>query len=209
MGIVHEETYELSPAADTTTALLNAQAAGANVIYTNTLAFGPAALLNDLNALGIRDQFLVGGNNWAMDVALYAFLADPSYAVGFYAPFPFAWWPENDNPAIQTAIELFQANERTPGEQNVGRLLIQGFMDVGIHAIEQAILEVGYANLTGEAVYNALTQVEGYNAMDGLVLVDFTDGRRSPNLLQMRVIQGGPDAFVVVQDWTEAPDLRP
>ncbi len=209
VNFVHEETFDLSPAADTTTAVLNAQAAGANVIYTNTLAFGPAALLNDLNALGIRDQFLVGGNNWAMDVALYAFLADPAYAVGFYAPFPFAWWTETDNPAIQTALDLFQANERTPAEQNIGRLLIQGFMDVGKHAIEQAILDVGFENLNGEAVYTALTQVEGYSAMDGLVLVDFTGGRRSPNLLQMRVIQGGPDAFVVVQDWTEAPDLRP
>ena len=59
--IVAEEIYDVSPTADTTTAILNAQAAGANVIWTNTLAFGPAALLNDLNALGLRDQFVVGG----------------------------------------------------------------------------------------------------------------------------------------------------
>jgi hypothetical protein len=26
---------------------------------------------------------------------------------------------------------------------------------------------------------------------------------------QIRQIQGGPDAFVVLQDWTETPDLRP
>jgi branched-chain amino acid transport system substrate-binding protein len=209
VSIVHEETYDLSPTADTTTAILNAQAAGANVIYTNTLAFGPAALLNDLNALGIRGEFLVGGNNWAMDVGLYAFLADPSYGVGFYAPSPFAWWTDTDNPAIQLAQELFDANERTPGEQNIGRLLIQGFLDVGKLAIENAILEVGFENLTGEDVYNALTQIEGYEAMGGLTTVDFTNGRRAPNLLQMRVDQGGPSAFVVVQDWTEAPDLRP
>ncbi len=45
--------------------------------------------------------------------------------------------------------------------------------------------------------------------MGGLAVADFTGGRRSPNRLQMRVIQGGPDAFVIVQDWTEIPDLRP
>ncbi|MFQ5923728.1 MAG: ABC transporter substrate-binding protein [Anaerolineales bacterium] len=207
--IVHEELYDLSPTADTTTAILNAQAAGANAIYTNTLAFGPANLLNDLNALALRDEFLVGGNNWAMDVGTFAFLADPAYGVGFYAPFPFAWWSETDNPAIQFAQENFDANERTPGEHNIGRLLIQGFLDVAQVAIENAILEVGFENLTGQAIYDQLVQFEGYNALGGLVEVDFTNGRRSPNLLQMRQIQGGPDAFVILQDYTEAPDLRP
>lgn len=209
VSIVHEETFDLAPTADTTTAILNAEAAEANVIYTNTLAFGPAALLNDLNALGLRDQFLVGGNNWAMDVSLYAFLADPSYAAGFYAPFPFAWWQETDNPAVQLAQELYDRFEREPAEHNVGRLLIQGGLDIGKYAIEQAILEVGYENLTGQAVYDQLSQLQGYDVMDGLVTVDYTGGRRAPSLLQMRVIQGGPDAFVIVQDFSEAPDLRP
>src|SRR3990172_2492028 len=45
--LVLEEKIEVSPTADTTTAILNAQAAGANVIWTNTLAFGPAVILND------------------------------------------------------------------------------------------------------------------------------------------------------------------
>ncbi len=207
--IVHEELYDLSPTADVTTAILNAQAAGANVIYTNTLAFGPAALLNDLNALGLRGDFLVGGNNWAMDVGTYAFLADPSYGAGFYAPFPFAWWNDTDNPAIQFAEENFAANERTAGEHNIGRLLIQGFVDVAVHAIENAILEVGFENLTGQAVYDELTQISGYDALGGLITVDYTNGRRSPSMMQMRVDQGGPSNFNVIQDWTEAPDLRP
>lgn len=207
--IVHEELFDLSPTADTTTAILNAQAAGANVIYTNTLAFGPAALLNDLNALGLRGDFLVGGNNWAMDVGTYAFLADPSYGAGFYAPFPFAWWNDTDNPAIQFAEENFAANERTAGEHNIGRLLIQGAIDVAVHAIENAILEVGFENLTGQAVYDELTQISGYDALGGLITVDYTNGRRSPSMMQMRVDQGGPSNFNVIQDYTEAPDLRP
>jgi hypothetical protein len=144
-----------------------------------------------------------------MDVGTFAFLADPAYGVGFYAPFPFAWWSETDTPAIQFAQENFDANERTPGEHNVGRLLIQGFIDVARLAIENAILEVGFENLTGQAVYEQLAQIEGYNALDGLIVVDYTNGRRSPNMLQMRQIQGGPDAFVILQDYTEAPDLRP
>jgi branched-chain amino acid transport system substrate-binding protein len=209
VNIVWEETYDLSPTADTTTAILNAEAAGANVIYTNTLAFGPAVLLNDLNNLGIRDQFVVAGCNWSMDVGTFAFLADPSYAYGFYAPFPFAWWSETDNPSIQLAHELFATYERTPGEQNVGRLLIMGGIDMAKDMIERAILEVGFENLTGEAIYNQLIQLSGYEIMGGLATADFTDGRRAPGMIQIRQIQGGPDAFVILQDFSPAPDLRP
>jgi hypothetical protein len=210
VSIVAEEVYDVAPGADTTTAILNAEAAGANLIYTNTLAFGPASILNDLNALGLRGSFFMGGNNWAMDVATYAFLADPAYAVGFCAPFPFAWWHDGrDNPAIDLAWNLFEANERTPGEQNVGRLLLMGGVDLAKFAIENAILEVGFENLTGEAVYNAMTEIKDYNVLNGLATADFTGGRRSPNLLQFRCIEGGPDAFTIYQDFTEAPDLRP
>ncbi|MEN8240800.1 MAG: ABC transporter substrate-binding protein [Chloroflexota bacterium] len=209
VNIVWEETYDLSPTADTTSAILNAEAAGANVIYTNTLAFGPAALLNDLNNLGMREQFVVGGCNWAMDVGTFAFLADPSFAYGLYAPFPFAWWSETDNPSIQLAHDLFTKNERTPGEQNVGRLLIMGGIDMGKYVMEQAILEGGFENLTGEAIYNQLIQLSDYEIMGGLATADFTNGRRAPGLIQIRQIQGGPDAFVILQDFSLAPDLRP
>lgn len=209
VSIVHEETFDISPAADTTSAILNAELAGANMIYTNSLAFGPAALLNGLNDLGLRESFVVGGNNWAMDVGTFAFVADPSYPVGFYAPFPFAWWQEVDNPAIKLAEELFQANARTPGEHNVGRLLIQGGLDIAQKALEDAIMAVGFENLTGQDVYDALVLFENYDVMGGFATATYTNGQRSPNLLQMRQIQGGPNAFNILQDFTEAPDLRP
>ena len=113
--IVAEETYDVSPTADTTTAILNAQAAGANVIWTNTLAFGPAALLNDLNALGLRDQFVVAGDNWVMDLATYAFLADPAYGVGLIAPFPYLWWTDAENAGIQYAQQSVRGQRATSG----------------------------------------------------------------------------------------------
>ena len=45
--------------------------------------------------------------------------------------------------------------------------------------------------------------------LDGVVRVDYSDGVRAPRFSQLRQIQGGPDAFNVLQDWTEMPDLRP
>lgn len=207
--IVAEEVYDLSPTADTTAAILNAQAAGANVIWTNTLAFGPAAILNDLNALGLRDQFVVAGDNWAMDLATYAFLAEPAYGVGLIGPFPYLWWTDTDNAGVQYAQQLFEANERGVAEHNVGYLLLVASVDLAVDAIKLAIDTVGYENLTGEAVHDALMAPGPHEALDGVLRVDYSGDNRSPHTSQIRMIQGGPDAFVVIQDWAEIPDLRP
>ncbi len=209
VDIVAEETYDVSPTADTTTAILNAQAAGANVIWTNTLAFGPAAVLNDLNSLGLRDQFVVAGDNWTMDLATYAFVADPSYAVGLMAPFPYLWWTDTDNAGVQYAQSLFEANERAAAEHNVGYLLLVAGVDMTVKAITHAIDTVGYDNLNGEAVHDALVALSPFDVLDGVMKADFSNGSRSPHMSQLRVIMGGPDAFTVVQDWAETPDLRP
>lgn len=207
--IVAEETYDLSPTADTTTALLNAQAAGANVIWTNTLAFGPAALMNGLGALGLQGQFVLGGCNWSMDLATYAFVSDPALAVGLISPFPYLWWNDADHPGIQYASSLLEDNNRPAGARNVGYLLLVAGVDLAVQAIEAAIDEVGFDNLTGEAIYNALTTMGPIEPLDGLVRVDYSDGIRAPRYAQLRQIQGGPDAFNVLLDWTEMPDLRP
>ncbi len=207
--IVSEDTYDVSPTADTTTAILNAQAAGANVIWTNTLAFGPAAILNDLNALGLRDQFVVTSDNWAMDLATYAFLADPAYGVGLITPFPYLWWTDTDNAGVQYTQQLFDANERSAAEHNVGYMLLVTGVDMAARAITHAIDTVGYENLNGEAVHDALIDMSPFEPLDGVMKADYSDGSRSPHMSQIRMIQGGPDAFVVIQDWTEIPDLRP
>jgi branched-chain amino acid transport system substrate-binding protein len=209
INIVAEETYDPLPTADTTTAVLTAQAAGANVLWTNTLAFGPAVLLNDLHSLGVRDEFVVAGPNWSMDLATYAFLADPSYAVGLIAAFPYLWWTDVDNPGVQFAAQVFAENERTPAERNVGYLLLVAGLDLAREAIKLAIDTVGYENLTGEAVHDALIALGAFQPLNGVFRIDYTDGSRSPHESQIRQIQGGPDRFIVLQDWTETPDLRP
>ncbi len=207
--IVAEEKYDVSPTADTTTAILNAQAAGANVIWTNTLAFGPAALLNDLNSLGLRDQFVVAADNWAMDLSLYAFLAQPAYGAGLITAFPYLWYTDAANPGIQQVEKLYAANSRTKGEHNVGYMLLIAGVDLAVDAIKLAIDTVGYDNLTGAAVHDALVALGPHEPLDGVFRVDFSNGSRSPHMAQVRQIQGGPDKFVVLQDWTQTPDLRP
>ncbi len=144
-----------------------------------------------------------------MDLSLYAFLSDPALAVGLTTPFISEWWTDTDHPGIQKAQAIFEANERPATEQNVGYLLTLAGVDIARAAIELAIDNVGFDNLTGQAVYEALQQLGPYDAMEGVMKVDYSNGSRSPHVAQIRQIQGGPDAFVKLQDWTETPDLRP
>ena len=205
--IVANELIDPSPTADTTTAILNAQAAEANVIYTNSLAFGPASILNGLGALGLRDQFLFGANNWAMDISIYAFVSDPALVEGMISPFPYLFWNDEDNSGIQFAAENFEANERQPGERGVGYLLTFAGVDLAVQAIELAIDEVGYDALTGADVHAALIELGATEALDGVFRVDYSNDNRSPHESQLRQVQGGE--FTVIQDWAATPDLRP
>lgn len=205
--IVANEIVEPAPTADTTTAVLNAQAAGANVIYTNSLAFGPASILNGLGALGLRDQFLFGANNWAMDLSIYAFVSDPALVEGMISPFPYLFWSDEDNAGVQFAAENFAANDRQPAERGVGYLLTFAGVDLAVRAIELAIDTVGYDDLTGADVQQALIDLGAIDVLDGVMRVDFSNDNRSPHQAQIRQVQGGQ--FIVLQDWTETPDLRP
>jgi ABC-type branched-subunit amino acid transport system substrate-binding protein len=144
-----------------------------------------------------------------MDLATYAFLADPAYGVGLITAFPYLWWTDSDNPGVQYAQQLFEANERPAGEHNVGYLLLIAGVDMTVKAIKYVIDNDGYENLTGEAVHDALIEMSPFEALDGVVRMDYSGDNRSPHVAQIRMIQGGPDAFVVLQDWTETPDLRP
>lgn len=205
--IVANEIIEPSPTADATTAILNAQAAGANVIYTNSLAFGPASILNGMGALGLRDTFLFGANNWAMDLSIYAFVSDPALVEGMISAFPYLFWTDEDNAGIQFAAEQFAANDRQPAERGVGYLLTFAGVDLAVRAIELAIDNVGFDALTGADVQAALIELGAIDVLDGVMRVDFANDNRSPHESQIRQVQGG--TFVVLQDWTPTPDLRP
>ena len=110
---------------------------------------------------------------------------------------------------MQYAEQLFADNARPSSEHNVGYLLLVAGIDMAVQAITLAIDTVGYENLTGEAVHDALIALSPFEALQGVLRLDYSGGSRSPHVAQIRMIQGGPDAFNVLQDWSSTPDLRP
>lgn len=149
--------------------------ANVNVIYTNARGFGLAAVLNALQALGLRDRFVVGMPASGYDSQLFEYLADPANAQDLYLTTTWAWWAETDNPGIQLAATRGAGQEMN----DWGYIQMAGAVALTQRALEDAILDVGFEALNPEAVTRALEGLEDYPVMAGLFTVDYSGGTRS------------------------------
>ena len=202
--IVSQEFFAMG-APDVTTQILAAKKAGANVIYTNTLAHGPAQILKDAVSLGVRDEFLIAGVNWTADLSMLGLAGAASE--GFYGVLPNLWWDDADNAGVKTIAGEFTANNRKPAERSVGYLLAFSFVDAMKQYIEKTIDRVGFDALTGQAVYETMTISGDLKVMEGITTFDFSKDKRAPS--KARIIQVQKGKFVPQSDWMVAPDLRP
>ncbi len=203
--IVGQEFFPQAATVDVTTQILAAKKAGANVLYTNTLAFGPAAILKDAVSLGVRDEFLISGNNWAMDVSMLALAGAASE--GFYGPLPNLWWDDADNAGIKQVEAEFKANSRKPAEHSVGYLLTFAIVDITRQVLEKTIDRVGFDALSGASVYETIQTMGEVKGLDGVMVLSYSKDVRAPNKARVMQVQKGK--FVAQSDWLTAPDLRP
>lgn len=167
--------------------------ANANVIYTNTRGFGLAALLNALQQLGLRQRYVVGAPAPAYDTQFFEYLVDPVNAEGLHLTSAWAWWSEAENPGIPLAGEL-GAGE---GMNDWGYIQMAGAAALAQQALEGAILDVGHAALSPEAVTGALTTLEDYPVMSGVFIVDYSGGNRSLDELRTWVVGAAPGTIEI------------
>jgi branched-chain amino acid transport system substrate-binding protein len=206
------EVQEVSPTADVTGQLQNLLLSGANVIWVQSLSFGPAQVIGTLQALGAWDSVVPVGVNWAINTDVAAILGENAALMnGFYGVFPYLWWNDTDEPGVQEAISAFEAGEYPPQDRAVGYLLsfgsIYALRDIMIHAINT----VGFENLDGAAFFDAMEEL-GIISANGLFNLDVQEGNRAPNMVQIRQAQlndEGQIEFVVIEDFMELPDTRP
>ncbi|MFQ5944204.1 MAG: ABC transporter substrate-binding protein [Anaerolineales bacterium] len=206
------ETIPVSPEADPTGAIQNLQLSGANVIYIQNLGFGTAQVIGTIRALGVWDDFVVGGVNWTMNQDVLTILGDSAAAMnGYYAPTSFLWWNDTDDPGVQQVLEAFEARDYPESDKQVGYLISYGGIMAAASIVEDAINEVGFENLDGDAFFDAMKARGLVSGPAAPYLFDVRDGNRAPNQVQIRQAQAGADGveFVVVEDFFELPDTRP
>lgn len=178
LGVTVLDEPELFSPTDTdiSGAVQNLVDQGANILYTNSLATGPALVAATVTNLGLNDQVQVAGVNWALDssvglLGLQSIGPDGLPSVnGIIGSLPFVWWSETDNPGIQLITEQADLNERPVTLRNITYLI--GFLtiDTYIEVMVQAANAVGATSvddITGADVYAVLQNID-YNSMSVL-----------------------------------------
>ncbi len=147
--ILDTPEYFLPTATDITTNVQNLVDAGANILYTNSLASGPAIVAKTIVDLGLEGEVQLAGVNWALDTSV-GLLGQRTLTSGglpsvngLIGSLPFAWWSERQNPGIALINEQADANARPPQLRNIAYLLGWGIVDTYTELYIQTVNRVG------------------------------------------------------------------
>ncbi len=216
--------YFLPTTSDVSTQLNVLVENGANIIYTTSLATGPANIAAAIAGAELQGQVMLAGTNWALDTSVIGLAGADS--AGITGSMPYLWWDELDNLGVQVVSNSWAVNRYLPAgddpdaqrsalaTRNIAYLLSFPTLDLYIELMVRAVNEVGYENLTGEAVYNILTNDFEYSAMGGILNVAYDAETRavaSSRIGQIQFIQSGDGVLPTVaplNDFMAVPDLK-
>lgn len=193
--VLEEPQFFLPTDTDILTQVQNAIDAGANIIYTNTLATGPALIAGTLVDLGMEEDIKLAGVNWVMDTTV-GFLGQrvlktnglPSVD-GMFGSMPFHWWTELSNPAVQFVNQQFALNERGPAEQNIAYLLSWGAVDSIIETTLRTVNRMGSLDAVTGADIRDTVEAMDYAVLGGLYRHQFEEGMRDGVLNRIAVLK--------------------
>jgi branched-chain amino acid transport system substrate-binding protein len=189
---------------DATTQLLRLKAEGADLVYLQTINTATVPILRDAERLGLLGQMHFAGTETGMGES--SIQGAGAAGGGYLMPMLTPWFDETDNPGIKLMIDLQTEYRgtvvRDPSYRN-------GFVvaAVACEAIKQAIDNVGYENIDGAAVKEALDNMEDFDVY-GLASITYKD-RPSDHrgITQAAVYQVKDGRIVRLSDWQELPTL--
>ncbi len=191
---------------DTTAQLLRLRQRGADFVYVGHMWTTTLPLLRDAHRLGLMDEIQFCG--WDATLARPLIQGLGPAAEGYFAPKSLPLWNEVENPGMKWAGEMWQRyhGARVMDELYDGCIKQTTILPEGI---KRAIEKVGYENLDGRAVKEALDTIEDFDPYGFGPQITYTnpDDRRGSNWVRICQVQGG-DA-VPVTDWRETPMLVP
>jgi ABC-type branched-subunit amino acid transport system substrate-binding protein len=197
--------------------------AGANIIYTTSLATGSTQVVRAVVGADLLGKVIIGGTNWILDTSVYG-LGGPD-TNGIIGTLPYLWWDQLDNPGVQIINNSWVQNrlsKATTDEERASAFLVRNIaylasfavIDTWIEAMTRAINEVGYDNLSGEAVYNVFDNDFEYEALQGVLTIAFdanTRSQRQAYIGQIQFVERDGQVQPTIAPITELlpmPDLR-
>jgi ABC-type branched-subunit amino acid transport system substrate-binding protein len=199
--VVMQAELPAEPDANVFDFIYEARDRNANVVYVNAGSLGLAQALNAVSYLGLSSRLLLAAPGAAFEPELYAQLAAPNFAQGLYLTSSWAWWGEN-------AIGVQRAGELLPeAGADWGALQMLGAVELAAKALRDVAQVGGAEALTRSSVNVVLSNLRNYPLMDGLLLVDFGQGRRGPQQLRTWQVGGAPGELILLSDYAPVPAL--
>ncbi|MCL4880056.1 MAG: ABC transporter substrate-binding protein [Anaerolineae bacterium] len=194
---------------------------GANIIYTTSVANGPAQVAATLAALGLRDEVLVAGPNIVLDTSVMQLGGEATN--GIVGQLPYLWWDEVEHPGIQTVVNYWSQNRLPQAEnavealetRNVAYLVAWAAVDAYRDIMISTINRVGFENLSGRTFYDSMTSGQTFSALDGVITLTYSETSREPHFTRIGAIQfvetdsGLLPRILPLTDFVEVPDLKP
>lgn len=216
--------YFLPTTSDVSTQLDLLVSNGANIIYTTSLASGPANIAAAIAGAELKGQVLLSGPNWVLDTSVMGLGGLDTD--GITGSLPYLWWDELENPGIQIVSNSWAVNRFLPAgddataqraalaTRNIAYLLSFAVLDAYIELMTIAVNEVGYANLDGVAVYNVLNGGFEYSALGGVLNFAYDETTRAnaaSRVGQIRFVQVEGNVrptILPLNDFVDVPDLK-
>ena len=188
---------------DTTTQLMRLKERGADFIYIQMIPVVAAPILRDAERLGLLDEIQFCGTTYSAGDTLINKAGTATE--GYLAPFGTPWWDETEIPGIKLMTDI---QMKYHGKVNRDPETFEWVTAaVGCEAIKRAIENVGYENLDGRVVKDALDSMKDFDVY-GVATISYTPAdHRGSNKIVIYQIKDGK--LVRVSDWREAPMLIP
>ena len=193
--VLEEPQFFLPTDTDILTQVQNAIDGGANIIYTNTIASGPALIAGTLVDLGMEEDIKLAGVNWVMDTSVGILgqrVLKPNglpSTDGMFGSMPFLWWTELSSPAVQFVTQQFMINERAATEQNIAYLLTWGSADSIVETYIRTVNRVGSLDAVTGADIRETVESMDYAVLGGLLQHRYEEGMRDATMNRIAVLK--------------------
>jgi hypothetical protein len=188
---------------DATVQLLRLREAGADLVYLQCPASGSGPILRDAERLGLLGEFQFAGQYTAMGEKVIE--STGAASEGFLTSRTYPWFSETEVPGVKLMIDNMM---KYHGEVQREAEYALGLVGAAVmcEAISTAIENVGYENLDGPAIKEALDGMKDFDVY-GLASITYKpDDHRGATKMAVYEVRGGE--LVRVSDWREVPSGR-
>jgi len=188
---------------DTSTQLLRLKDRGVDFIYIQCIPAASGPILRDAERLGLAGKIQFCGMEYSLGERVIE-IAGPA-SEGYIAAKQCPWFDETEVPGIKLMLDnQMKYHGKVIREPEY---TTWGMMAVACEAIRRAVDKVGYEDIDGRAVKEALDGMTGFD-VHGLYKCTYSpDVRRGTDKMAIYQVKDGK--IVRVSDWKEAPILMP